>query len=642
MTFRPIRRRLPALAAIALLAACGDDAGTGGTADLDAGVTRDTEPVDTGRPETRPEPDADTGPDEPEAPPEPPIAVAGDDISAAAGRPITLDGTESSDPDGTIVRWQWDMGNGVSLQGPTVSYTYPDEGVFVVTLTVTDDDGLTATDTLTVDLVVPNEAPTAVIRRLFDGEVVMGQRYQFDGSDSHDDIAVTRWVWDVGVDEVDPIESPILGYAWEVWGDITLTLTVFDTDDVQDSATLDLNVLAPPVADIEAPREGFRGQDVRFDGTGSYDPDNEAPDAIADYAWNFDDGSPLVTGPPLPQHAFDEVGSYDVTLEVTDQDGLTHSVVHKIDIYNQPPEAVISTVPAAVDGVVTIGGCESITFSAGDSIDADGSRSELSFRWEFGDGNTLPGEVVPYEYGDAGTFDVTLTVTDGDGDTDTATVQVVVDNSPPIASFTAPDSILVDTLAVFDASASSDCEGAITSYRWDYGDATLPVSTGDFEGRHTFDIPDIYTVELTVTDEDGATASTTRTVVVEDEPPPPDDISGIYALGTPITLQCANFLGSYAVNINFREFQITDTNPSIRVVSRSSGQPGALTGGWTGETAWAADRTIDGTCTETYTVTGSMLDESSFRYNFTAEFTGSFCLDCLPLYEFTGTATLVP
>ncbi|MFB6176563.1 MAG: PKD domain-containing protein [Halobaculum sp.] len=63
------------------------------------------------------------------------------------GDSISFDGTGSSDPDGNIVSYEWDFGDGNTASGPTPSHTYSSAGSYTVTLTVTDDDGNTATTT---------------------------------------------------------------------------------------------------------------------------------------------------------------------------------------------------------------------------------------------------------------------------------------------------------------------------------------------------------------------------------------------------------------------------------------------------------------------------------------------------------------
>ncbi|WP_247728329.1 PKD domain-containing protein [Halovivax limisalsi] len=87
-------------------------------------------------------------------------------------------------------------------------------------------------------------------------------------------------------------------------------------------------------------------------------------------------------------------------------------------------------------------------------------------------------------------------------------------NQPPSAGFDiSPTDPAVDETITFDASASSDPDGSITSYEWDFGDG----STGSGEtDTHSYSAAGEYTAELTVTDDAGATDSTTQTVMVEE------------------------------------------------------------------------------------------------------------------------------
>jgi len=76
----------------------------------------------------------------------PPIANAGSDQNTFERESITFDGTGSTDPDGDIVSYAWNFGNGMSGAGINPSHTYTLAGEKIVTLTVTDDGGLTGTD----------------------------------------------------------------------------------------------------------------------------------------------------------------------------------------------------------------------------------------------------------------------------------------------------------------------------------------------------------------------------------------------------------------------------------------------------------------------------------------------------------------
>jgi PKD repeat protein len=88
-------------------------------------------------------------------------------------------------------------------------------------------------------------------------------------------------------------------------------------------------------------------------------------------------------------------------------------------------------------------------------------------------------------------------------------------NTPPVASFTQS---CTNLSCNFNASGSSDPDGTISSYAWDFDDGT-PAGTGA-SPSHTYAAAGTYTVRLTVTDNGGATGTTTRSVTVTAPPGP--------------------------------------------------------------------------------------------------------------------------
>ncbi|MFC5136487.1 MULTISPECIES: PKD domain-containing protein [Haloferacaceae] len=132
----------------------------------------------------------------------------------------------------------------------------------------------------------------------------------------------------------------------------------------------------------------------------------------------------------------------------------------------------------------------------------------------------VPDDAEPDDY------DVSLTASgEGDAgsttDTTTITVEAPNQNEDPTASFTAnPSSPEAGEEVSFDASASSDSNGSIESYEWDFDDGAT--ATGE-QVTNTFDSAGEYDVELTVTDDDGATDNTTQTVSVVEAPPTNQD-----------------------------------------------------------------------------------------------------------------------
>jgi probable HAF family extracellular repeat protein len=89
---------------------------------------------------------------------QPPIADAGPDIRVLVTKDAMLDGSQSLDPDGSIVSYAWDLGDGTRASGEQVTHAYAFPGRYLATLVVTDDDGATANDHATVGALTPAEA----------------------------------------------------------------------------------------------------------------------------------------------------------------------------------------------------------------------------------------------------------------------------------------------------------------------------------------------------------------------------------------------------------------------------------------------------------------------------------------------------
>src|SRR5690606_9502066 len=89
-------------------------------------------------------------------------------------------------------------------------------------------------------------------------------------------------------------------------------------------------------------------------------------------------------------------------------------------------------------------------------------------------------------------------------------LQAEADNNAPTALFTLTTSSGPAPLSInFDASLSSDTDGSIVSYAWNFGDGSTASGQAT---SHTFSNVGTYTVRLTVTDDEGASASTTRQI----------------------------------------------------------------------------------------------------------------------------------
>jgi PKD repeat protein len=127
---------------------------------------------------------------------------------------------------------------------------------------------------------------------------------------------------------------------------------------------------------------------------------------IVGEAWDFGDGT---TGSGTrPAHQYSASGTYDVTLTVTDNDGLTATTARSVSVYVPPPPRVP---PVAAFGLsCTETQC---AFNGTGSSDSDGVI--VAYAWAFGDGATGTGAAPTHAYAAPGTYTATLTVSDDDG-----------------------------------------------------------------------------------------------------------------------------------------------------------------------------------------------------------------------------------
>ncbi|GAA5026103.1 hypothetical protein GCM10023258_19590 [Terrabacter aeriphilus] len=156
-----------------------------------------------------------------------------------SGATCTFDATTASDPDGTIASYAWDFGDGTTGAGVTASRKYTASGTYAVTLTVTDDKGATATQTVKVPVTVPaNQAPTASF-----ASSCTPARCSFDASASTDtDGSVASYVWDFGDGSTTTGATPTHAYAAS--GSYPVTLTVTDDLGLAGTSTSTVDVTA--------------------------------------------------------------------------------------------------------------------------------------------------------------------------------------------------------------------------------------------------------------------------------------------------------------------------------------------------------------------------------------------------------------
>jgi PKD repeat protein len=424
----------------------------------------------------------------------------------------------ASDADGTIDRVELLVNGAVHAIANTTPYqftwTFPAFGAYTIMAVAYDDDGALSSTTISVEAIAPNQLPVAA----FAPVAPVGNApltIFFDAAASTDpDGTIANYAWDFGDGSSGTGITP--WHTYYAAGNYTVTLIVTDNLGATNSISTNILVYPPNVAPTASfttsATSGLAPLVVSFNAASSMDGDG----TITNYAWDFGDGT-TASGPSsthlVQTHTYSAVGIYTAQLTVTDNYGATGTLsvlISSIGL-NQAPVAVVSANP--ISGTAPL----NVAFMGGASSDADGNI--VSYAWDFGDGGSAFGITPSHIYTSPGSYNATLTVTDNQGATGIATVAIAVaaPNVSPFASFAAtPNSGLAPLLVSVNAAASSDPDGSIVSYAWNFGDGNT--ATG-VTASNTYASFGNYLITLTVTDNNGATATATQTVSAQSASP---------------------------------------------------------------------------------------------------------------------------
>ncbi len=277
----------------------------------------------------------------------PVAAFAVQNPPAIVGAITTLDGSLSSDSDGLVKKWEWDLDNNGSYEldggtAKTTGYTINASGTYTVGLRVTDNSNDTDTTTITF---VATKAPVAVMGASA-AEVRPGVPVTFDPAGSADQdptgsIVSYRYDFGDGSPPVVTSSAAPVSHTYTSFGDFTVTLTVTDDQGAQSAKTVLVRVVnkSPLAALAIGPNPAKAGETVTFSAAGSADPDGR----VVRYEWDLDGNGTYETdtsGVDKATRSYPNRVRASVKLRVTDNDGAS---------------AVMSA-PLAVDGAVAPGG----------------------------------------------------------------------------------------------------------------------------------------------------------------------------------------------------------------------------------------------------------------------------------------------
>jgi hypothetical protein len=476
-----------------------------------------------------------------------PVANAGSSITInLPTNTATLDGSKSSDADGTISTYSWTMISGPNTPGSTgsnsskLSLTGLVAGQYSYQLTVTDNSGATATAQVKVTVVAPqNVLPVANAGNSITITLPTNTA-TLDGTNSSDaDGTITKYSWTMVSGPNTPAATgattATLSLSGLVAGQYIYQLTVTDNDGGSASAQVKITVVASPnkapVANagsdqtITAP-----ASTVNLDGSASYDPDG----TITSYSWVLKTGTGSITisngNTSNPSVAGLTPGTYSFQLTVTDNSGATSTDLTTITVNAKPATPNQAPVANAGNNLTITAPAASVVLNGSSSFDPDGTITKYTWSQVSGP-NTAAilgnGTVSPSVSGlEVGTYTFQLLVTDNDGATNTDQVTVTVApavskvNLTPVADAGSDTTIYLPTSSFqLNAQGSYDPDGNIANYQWQEISGPNTAAASSMFGAQV-DIGNLeaglYEFQVTVTDNDGGKSTATVKISVDD------------------------------------------------------------------------------------------------------------------------------
>jgi subtilisin family serine protease len=484
---------------------------------------------------------------------QPPFANAGADQTVDEGDLVILNGTESIDPDGDLLSYSWVQTAGplVSLNdlgSATPSFIAPpvDSSGATLTFELTVSDGI-AQDTDIINIIVENVNQPPIADAGLDQTVDEGSLVTLNGtasSDPDDDTLTFSWVQIAGPnatlsDATSPTPSFTALEVDSAGAVLTFELTIDDGNGGTATDSVDItvqNINQPPVADAGSDQVVDEGTLVTLNGTGSSDPDNDP----LTYSWLQISGPSVelfganTTSPSFTAPEVDSAGAtLAFELTVTDSNLLSSSDVVNIFVEN------IGLPPTADAGA-------NQTVNEGDLVTLNGTGSDDSAEGLTPTWTQISGPGV--ELSDINAWNATftaplvssdtllvfqLTVTDADGlqDSDTVEILVLNVNVPPVANAGSDQVVNEGSIVNLDGSASSDSDGTITSFSWAQKSGPAVALNDPNTTSPTFVAPEvqgdtILEFELTIVDNNNATATDVVTVTVKNVLPSPPSGGG--------------------------------------------------------------------------------------------------------------------
>jgi hypothetical protein len=260
---------------------------------------------------------------------------------------VTFNASGSSDPDGSITKYEWDLdGNGTyekTTTTPKISRSYETPGLLQVRVRVTDDG---AKKDVAIKSLRIHRAPKAVIKAT-PADVTVGQKTTLSAVGSSDEDGIAKYEWDLdgnGTYETNTATTPTVQAPLAAVGAKTLRVRVTDIYNASASASATVTAHAAPVAAYTAaPNPAVTGEQVRFDAG-----DSLVTEPVVRFEWDLDGNGTFETdtgASPKATRTYTAPGTVATSLRITDRQGSQDVETRNVTVLTPAQVPVDRTAP---------------------------------------------------------------------------------------------------------------------------------------------------------------------------------------------------------------------------------------------------------------------------------------------------------
>jgi PKD repeat protein len=288
-------------------------------------------------------------------------------LNYAAGQSIKFNEDMSrmiGAPPQKSLQWRWSFGDGTQSTEIAPSHIYQNPGTYSVESDILSDGTWTFFDSSQIKVLPSTYSNLPIAKATASAHIIgLGGKITFDAAGSHsEDGSNLTYLWNFN--DGSTATGSKVTHTFGIVGKGIVALIVTDGRGARGVATVNIQIVQQlPTAAISASLTTIgTGNAVTFDASGSTPPSTPTGDQIVKYAWSFGDGTPQVTtSTPRVTHRFNHAGTFTVTVEAIDQQGVPGTATIAITVValsgtSGPPPWILYGGLGLIVAILALGG----------------------------------------------------------------------------------------------------------------------------------------------------------------------------------------------------------------------------------------------------------------------------------------------